>query len=159
MDRDALFARVEHNFANHVVRVSPDPHGMCLYWAAIGLVTLAQEGIDAIMQAGTASWPSPEGRIVFPFDENGPEWTPGVGMTDIHVWLGIPTTREIVDFSIKALKADVLRRHNMRLELPDYLWFAGRTPYQYVANQKAIRAAYWMLRNSVRRLEDMRRQA
>jgi hypothetical protein len=83
---------------------------MCLWWAHFTVGALADIGVRALIQAGSAYWP----RIPPEMDDGvtdnvfGYEFTPGPHnadivikgmMPEIHVWAGIPLTNEIIDLT------------------------------------------------------------
>lgn len=83
---------------------------VCLYWAVGGLLELRSRGIRSVIQGGSCSWP----RIKLEEDDGvSPThmsyvWSPGptsilsqmLGhLPEMHVWLGIVETQEIIDFT------------------------------------------------------------
>ena len=111
--------------------------GGCVYLAAAGILVLRNHGIEALPQAGDMSWP-----IVWPKDDNGRGpthfsyvWEPRslISITamrmgklpEVHAWLGIPKTREIVDLSTRFLVEQCTDTAGLEWKTdppPDYLW-------------------------------------
>ncbi|HXJ55424.1 MAG TPA: hypothetical protein VNU68_02055, partial [Verrucomicrobiae bacterium] len=87
-------------------------NGSCLYWALTGGLVFQRHGIRSMLQAGTMLWPAFEDDGVN-ITDFGYEWDPNdvgskaalaLGMfPEIHIWLGLPDTQEIVDFSVRHL--------------------------------------------------------
>mgnify|MGYP001562720860 CR=1 FL=1 len=110
--------------------------GSCLYWMQVGLIVLTKHGFNAVPQAGSMNWP-----ILADKDDDGIvathftyEWSPWrdesrVAMLhgylpEIHCWIGLPDTQELVDFSTKHFHAAAMRETlKWTAPLPpDYLW-------------------------------------
>lgn len=87
--------------------------GACLFWTMHGIEVLRERGIRAILQAGSAFWPriradQDDGRCNTHF---GYKWSPAEPasmaaiaegrLPEMHVWIGIPISGEIVDFTTK----------------------------------------------------------
>lgn len=118
--------------------------GKCFYWMHAGLVTLFHHGLIAIPQAGDMLWPVPEqlnpltGEIVTHF---GYEWSPdrpesqaamAIGqLPEIHIWLCIPSLREIIDFSTHGFK-DAAKLEGLTWgaaeDPPPYMWVVEGEP-------------------------------
>lgn len=84
---------------------------LCFYYGVATVETLRAHGVRAVIQAGSASWPR-----VRPEQDDGVmathfsyEWSPHEmpsrmmlakgGMPEMHVWVGLPETSEIVDMT------------------------------------------------------------
>lgn len=105
--------------------------GRCMFWAAVGLHLLYLAGVrDACIQAGSMSWQRlPDSQRNYPDAAFGYVWgeadTPEVfPVPEVHVWLGVPSTQELIDFSTGDL-VDVCRE---MLGLP----WPGRRPPPFV---------------------------
>ncbi len=146
IDKDQIFTEVRDVFASHVLKPYGES-GMCLYWAACGYSVLRNRNMDVILQAGGASFPTPEGRIRYIFQEQN-TWRRGEQQS-IHVWLAIPSTREIVDFSYGQIRKDWMQETGEEWSGPDYLWFSGKSHYEYLPHKSAIKIARDKLLSSI----------
>lgn len=113
--------------------------GACFYWTLTGLGVLLRHGIRGCLQAGTFAWP------IIPFDEDDGKLETashfcyeyefnaekerlafaGKYFPEIHIWIGLPDTQEIVDFSTKFLPHLVTTKHGLPWRTPpppDYIW-------------------------------------
>ena len=108
----------------------------CLVWAMCGIVALRTMRVPVVLQAGTMQW-----RIV-PEDKDdgemathfGYQWDPGSPMSElsmrfgnlpeIHCWLGIVQSQEVIDFSTGSLKwhAEGLGLRWLAPDPPEFLW-------------------------------------
>lgn len=88
----------------------------CLYWAATLIDELSVNGIRGILQAGTLMWPrirpeqddgvSPT-HFSYVWEANSSTTRTRIAqglMPEMHVWVGIPETQEIVDLTTRYLK-------------------------------------------------------
>jgi hypothetical protein len=110
--------------------------GRCFYWTLTLMGVLLQYGYRALIQAGSMSWP-----IVPPGQDDGTspthfsyEWSPWreesqaalkLGLLpEIHVWVGLPDSNELLDFSTKYLPEQAAKEALVwRTPLPpDFLW-------------------------------------
>lgn len=90
---------------------TPVQSGLCLLRAVYGVLVLGERGHRALLQAGDSFWP-----VVRPEEDDGVspatfgyEWSPGEamsrlllmmgGLPEVHVWIGIQETQEIIDFA------------------------------------------------------------
>lgn len=129
--------------------------GSCLYWANCGGTILRNMGFRVLPQAGSMQWPIlPESlddgetptHFTYLWSPNDPLSAAALALGDlpeIHVWLGLPETNEIVDFSTKFLSHQAEECGlNWQTPLPpDFLWTkADELPEQvhYVPNMDAI---------------------
>ena len=105
MTHDEIYERVRQQVdAKHETLF-----GRCFWWSFYGFKELLQEGNPVCLQAGTAYWP----RIDHPETDDaglfGFMWDPdsaasrfwsGLGaLPESHVWLGVASTQELIDFS------------------------------------------------------------
>ena len=147
MNKDELIAAIEQR-----LRWIPNQPGLCLYYARETVAVLRHNGIKAVLQAGSMQWP-----IVKPEDDDGVSnthfaymWEPDHPLSilatkfgalpEIHVWVGLPETQEVVDFSTRYFKEAAEERGlKWRTEdPPQYLW-AHELPnwVRYVPNRDA----------------------
>ena len=131
-------------------------YGLCLQRATVGSMLLAQRGVRAIIQAGSASWPCidlalDDGKMDTHFSY---QWAIGQNidpatvedqLPEMHCWLAIPKTRELVDFSmgeqprLAALTAGLTWTGPLP---PEYLWTDSLPEgVYYEPNAEAIRLA------------------
>lgn len=115
--------------------------GACLYWAQTTMRELALRGYTPLLQAGTMLW-----RIVPPSQDDGIrpthfgyEWTPdepfsqkalAAGLLpELHIWVAVRETQELVDFSTAYLPRIAKERYGFEwnTELPPEYIF-GRPP-------------------------------
>ena len=114
--------------------------GSCLQHTVVGHLELKRRGIETVIQAGSICWP-----IIKPEDDDGVcnthfsmMWEPDHpnsvlstqtgGMPEIHAWLGIVESQELIDFATYQLKD--LAKTTAGLEWtgedpPEYLWTEG----------------------------------
>lgn len=111
-------------------------HGACVYWTIILIQLLQRKGIKAVPQAGTMNWPIVPAHLDDGVSNThfGYVWSPnemqsimGVlagGMPEVHVWVGLPETQEIIDFSTNGFRrsAEAMGHKWQTPEPPDYLW-------------------------------------
>jgi hypothetical protein len=136
--RAKIVAEIERQLA----RLETRP-GLCLYYAHHVASVLWHHRYRAVIQAGSLQWPrvrreEDDGIINTHFAY---EWSPhtqasqvamAVGnLPEMHVWVGILDTQEIVDFTTRHLKASA-QALGMGWTAPDppaYLWCpASATP-------------------------------
>ena len=114
-----------------------DMEAACLYWAMTGVQEIQRAGHDAILQAGTLSWPR-----VNPWEDDGKlathfsyVWEPDSPMTaarfavgdlpEMHVWIALPERNEFVDFTTSFLPQMCMRMTGMEWTAPHpplFLW-------------------------------------
>ncbi len=136
-------AKVISDIERQVSRLDDRP-GLCLYYAHYTASVLHRHGYHATIQAGSLQWPR-----IKPEDDDGvmnthfaymwtPMWTPGAyesalsvlmgNLPEMHCWVGIIDTQEIVDFTTRHLKTAAA---NLDLawtaaDPPEFLWCASR---------------------------------
>ena len=108
-------------------------HGVCLYYARFGLKILRGVGIEACLQAGSTFWCRDP---CDPFNGDfGYEWSPMSGVSveaalagnlpEIHIWLAVMETQEVIDFSsglFPVQAVDRLRVGWPGVKPPPFLW-------------------------------------
>lgn len=108
-------------------------HGGCLFWAASFNKAAANNGLDAIIQAGSAQFQfqADDGvcntHFAYMFDKTEAiKWMQKGILPEMHVWSYLRTTKEIVDLSLKyqAAQAKKLCGYDWdpKFALPDYIW-------------------------------------
>lgn len=118
LNRDSIFDKTRELIADWQGPDFLSSGQGCLYWMAVGIaVIVRQTNLNPIPQAGSVSWPiiTPEmddGKVATHFSML---WdTPdaeaigkgmasvsigGIALPEMHCWIGIPTTNDLVDFS------------------------------------------------------------
>jgi hypothetical protein len=113
-----------------------DRPGLCLYYAHHTAAVLWRHGRQAVIQAGSLQWPrvrreEDDGRINTHFAYM---WTPGAyesalsvalgNLPEMHVWVGLLDSQEVVDFTTRHLKAAAAERRMAwsAADPPPYLW-------------------------------------
>jgi hypothetical protein len=105
-------------------------HGACLVWAMAAMAVLPRFGLKPCIQAGSMSWPMDPNAVPPKPTHFGYEWTPGQRTSDeglmpeIHVWVGLTRSQEIVDFSTSELPAKA-KLHGVAWsgpKPPPFLW-------------------------------------
>ena len=136
--RGKMIAEIER----HLGRLENRP-GLCLYYAHHTAAVLWRHGLPVVIQAGSMQWP----RICRQEDDGvmdthfAYQWTPGAydsalsvalgNLPEMHVWIGLLDSQEIVDFTTRHLKAAAAHRGFTwsAAEPPRYLWCrADRLP-------------------------------
>ena len=129
--RSKIIAEIERR----LVRLEDRP-GLCLYYAHHTAAVLWQHGLPAVIQAGSLQWPrirreEDDGRINTHFAYM---WTPGAqdsalsvalgNLPEMHVWVGLLNSQEIVDFTSRHLRASAEARGTAwsAAEPPRYVW-------------------------------------
>lgn len=132
-DQDRIVAEIRADIGN---LGCTRPHKACLYWAMLTIKALTRNGIRSVLQAGSLSWP-----IVTKENDDGVSashfsymWEESLLtkrlivlglLPEMHVWVGIPSTQEIVDVTTCYLKQQCLESSGMQWrsdDPPDYLW-------------------------------------
>lgn len=113
-------------------------HSVSLYWTLAAQRALAVRGIHSQVQAGNMTWPvmdrgnrhgSPKPtHMAFTFDASDKKALVEGRLPEMHVWLYIPGTKELVDFSTGEIKsvashvAPILEWDVDQADPPPYLW-------------------------------------
>jgi len=109
----------------------------CIFWCYVTAHFLREAGLNPLIQAGTMLWP----RKYPPLDPNDNDCTFGYLCThdlqamtedikdgrlpELHAWIVLPETLEIVDPTTKYLDVQcrrVFRRFWLGPQPPDYIW-------------------------------------
>lgn len=108
--------------------------GGCFYWALTGAQTLIRHGLKPSLYAGNVSWP-----ILQEDDGVSPThfsyiWSPTSArslaamaqgyMPEVHIWLALKATGELVDFSTGEFKMIALKQGFpwRAADPPEFLW-------------------------------------
>jgi hypothetical protein len=135
-EKDKLFRQVQEDVTS-VVGFDVSLPGLCMLWTLHGLRRLQELDVRVILQAGTAYWPRVPDPANTPEDVQthfGYEWSPDESISnrailagmlpEMHTWLAIPETQEMIDFSTGTWPVAC----NFTLgpwtgdDPPDYLW-------------------------------------
>lgn len=149
MDKQAVFEQV-------VKMTAPCRLGRCLYASLSALFILKKEYPDVIVQAGSMSWPiippelddgvSPT-HFSYEWSSSHPDTLMAIlqnRMPEMHVWLVIPSTEEIIDMTTYELPTMAEEKAKLKWQSarpPDYLWVnfnAIPSNVIYRANRDAI---------------------
>jgi hypothetical protein len=120
--------------------------GLCLFSAHHTASVLWRHRYKAVIQAGSLQWPrirreEDDGVINTHFAY---EWTPGAyesalsvalgNLPEIHVWVGLLDSQEIVDFTTRHLKAAAAEQGMAwsAADPPAYLWCPAAAPPDWV---------------------------
>lgn len=114
----------------------PNREGLCLYYAGTVMETLQSYGYKALIQGGSLLWPR-----IKPEEDDGVMdthfsymWSPETlesqiamslgALPEMHVWVGLIDTQEIVDFSTRHLKEAATNRGHKWIanDPPSYFW-------------------------------------
>jgi len=156
IDKQRLFEQVKRQTAV----LKP---GRCLYATLIAYVELQKIYPDIVIQAGSLSWPivpkelddgvSPT-HFSFQWSPDDPKsrWAQALGgMPEMHVWLAIPSTAEVVDMTTYEFPTlcEAMTKLPWQTPMPpDYLWVGfGSMPDNvvYEANADAIELAMYFM--------------
>lgn len=127
--------------------------GSCLYWGQVTMKVLQQAGLRPVLQAGSMQW-----KMVPPELDDGINpthfsflWSPGSPesrasvaaghLPEMHVWVGLPDSGELVDFSTGAFRKLAQERFGLRWLSPDPPVFLWGTPPEgtiYTPHKDAI---------------------
>lgn len=108
--------------------------GSCLYWTFAAGTVLMRHGIRPVVQAGSVCWPM--NPIALPPDPIyfGYRWDAEDSVTikrmaagmmpELHVWLGLVDTQEIIDFSVRYFpqQAKTIGLEWRNVDPPEFLW-------------------------------------
>lgn len=114
-------------------------HRICLIWAFETMVKLRQNGVDALIQAGTAMWPfknkdQDDGisntHFSYQFEDTAfnRRMMTRSQLPEMHVWVGIPASKEIVDLTTKFWPQQAK-------ELEDIEWQGNKPPEYFWSNE------------------------
>jgi hypothetical protein len=124
-------------------KAGPSAPNACLYWAAYGIEELEKRGVRACFQAGSCFWPRIRMADVGNYPETDPinfgyQWDDAMTareavvralttgrLPEIHVWLGLTATQEIIDFTAGYFPAncDKLLHHDWPGAVPpEFFW-------------------------------------
>ena len=131
-------AKIVAEIEREVARMGDRP-GLCLFYAHAAASVLWRHRLPAVIQAGSLQWP----RVLRSEDDGvmnthfAYEWTPGAydkrlsvamgNLPEMHVWVGLLDTQEIVDFTTRHL-ALAAARQGMAWTAPDRPRISGVPP-------------------------------
>lgn len=136
IEKDAIFRETQARATAFARDRGIPEEATCLYLSYYGALALGERGLRPLIQAGSADWPR-----VRPEDDDGRTethfgymWSPrelpsilaldaGL-MPEMHVWIGLPDSGEIVDFSTGFFPAQARK-------LMDYDWPEDLRPPPY----------------------------
>ncbi len=155
-------AKVRHTTYDLFPEMRDRQGGMCVYANGVAMHLLREAGVPVVPQGGSLHWP-----IIKPEQDDGVrdthfsyQWdyeqnqTPAIAMLvagkvpEVHCWLGIVDTQEVLDFSLYGLKRHAslnLGDQAAGMEVPDYLW-QHELPWgvHYKAEYNASSLAEWL---------------
>jgi hypothetical protein len=111
--RDQIADEIERALRPLETRGTP---GLCLYFAHIVALTLHRHGLRPCIQAGSLQWPrmtraEDDGQVSTHFaymwapeDPRSRAALAAGRLPEIHAWVGLPDTQELIDFSTRHLK-------------------------------------------------------
>lgn len=121
--------------------VSENNPRVCIYWACAVGVALLENKIRGVVQAGSASWPFIEmenddgisaTNYSYVWDKNAGTCVVNVMtilhtvlMPELHAWVGIPETQEVIDPTTRFLKNNVKAagfEWKRKQDPPQYFW-------------------------------------
>jgi len=128
-------AKIVAEIERQLVRLEERP-GLCLYYAHHTAAVLWRHGVPAVIQAGSLQWPrvrreEDDGKIdthfAYMWTPTAPESALSVALgnlPEMHVWVGILDSQEIVDFTTRHLRAAAEARGMTwtAADPPRYLW-------------------------------------
>jgi len=134
--KDELVESVRQRVANEN-EVLVDHSGGCVYYAHYTMEVLAEAGLRPCIQGGTMCWPrvteeqddgvsSTHFSYVWEPNHKNSRFAAVFGrLPELHVWVGLPDTQELVDLTVRNFpKAclQVLGEPWLGPHPPDYLW-------------------------------------
>lgn len=151
---------------------------LCLLYSALGAVMLQRQGVHAVVQAGSASWlykAHDDGGTThysYVFDISHPRSAQRLamgGLPEMHCWIGLPATQEIVDVTTRHLPALTQESTGEIWTTPappDFFWDTGLnapTGWRYWCEAQAVFLAFQFIARRwpdlFRELRDRRTQA
>jgi len=113
-----------------------DRPGLCLHYAHYTAKIIWEQGYRAVIQGGSLQWPRlrPEDddgvvnthfAYVWDYDSQASRLARAMGnLPELHVWVGILDTQEIVDFSVRHLPRAAMERQMFWTAPPppQHLW-------------------------------------
>ena len=132
-DDQKEMAYVQAKYAAREATRSKDDDGLCAYFALFGMIELKELGLKPCIQGGSAFWPrvpEPENTPESVATHYGYQWEPGSEMSkmavkmgclpEMHIWIGLVETQELVDFSTTSWPTSASNR--------GVEWFGDRPP-------------------------------
>jgi hypothetical protein len=131
-------------------------NGACLYWSLTAGAVFQRHGIRSLLQAGTMLWPACEDHgtnnthfgYTWSPEDIGSKAALKLGLfPEIHIWIGLPETQEIVDFSVRHLP-ELAAKDGVIWTLPrppEFLWATKDELPEGVRYMPEIPAMNWLL--------------
>ena len=159
--KEMLYQRArEHLIAQH--GSTEARAGLCYHWAESAFLALSNFGLRPIFQAGDMEWPmvTPEqddgvSATHFSYiwsEKRGTTLSPEGNLPEIHIWLGLLETNEIVDFATGTLKTLAVEKHGMKWPgppPPKFIWGAPPAHARYKPYKEATLFVYELLKSHV----------
>lgn len=159
-DKDLLYRRVQGRMRRWYGETAMLNGMACLYWMHAGVVTLLHHNVHAVCAAGSAHWqcqPDDGKMSHFGFEWGGdPEHElrrqvilsgGSIGLPEMHCWIWLPHTQEIVDFSaghVPTLAKAMGFEWQAELVPPGYIWARVQSLFPravYIPNRDATQLA------------------
>ncbi len=158
LTKDRIYERVQRRMRTWYGTVVERSGQACLYYMHAGIVTLRQCNIHAVEACGSAHWQcQPDnGKDMTHF---GFEWggdpdhelrrqviTDKIGLPEMHCWIWLPQTQEVVDFSAGFVPTLAKAMgFEWKVELPPpYYWAGPKSLFPravYIPNRDATQLA------------------
>src|SRR3974390_692150 len=137
LQRIGIFQQVRSLKESILLGSDFEGHGECFWWTACGAIVLRRYGLKPVIQAGDAQWPildpkCDDGKCSTHFSYMWSERDPNVskmnmllgGLPEIHTWLGLVETQELIDFSTGGIREQA-EKHGLKWtapDLPNFIW-------------------------------------
>ena len=160
-ETDAIAGAAQRLVERFVIPPHVERHRACLWYAA-GAASFVERvlGERVILQGGSASWrrvraEDDDGEVTthysyrFEWDERALVELALGNLPEMHCWLAVPRTKEIIDLSVKHQQEACLQLAGMHWPgdpLPEYLWLqvdehGDNDDYVYRADRTACEIA------------------
>lgn len=144
MDKKAVYEKVVGEYrrtCHQLIGQSIPERAGCVVWSLAGFRVLRRMGVGVTLQAGTMQWPFLDPKLD---DGIGPThlsyvWEPESPVTraalvrgmlpEIHAWLAILETQEVIDFSTGYLPEQAKEMHGLEWSAPQppiFLWTTAK---------------------------------
>lgn len=135
-EKEIIYLETKRRLEADLEAVKCPERARCLFWTLHGIDVIREHGTRAIVQAGSAFFPlcrpdQDDGTMNTHF---GYQWSPNElpslisrangWLPEMHVWIGLPRTQEIVDFTtqFQPAQAEVIGEKWIGDPPPKYLW-------------------------------------
>ena len=160
-DKQRIYEKSRSLLCRRFPHIITGGKGSCFYATATALVYLREAGLPVVLQAGSMSWPiirreQDDGKrdthfsYMWEIEDTIPDPVRPFLVTghipEVHCWLGIPETHELIDFSMPEMRKHArneLGEDAAGMVVPDYLW-SNKLPdwVFYEPFRKATELAY-----------------